>query len=158
MGRFGRFLDDGGCWGTFWRLFLAMDALTTFLLSRTSQGEEPLDTGGGRVFSSPSMPRLVFWPLPAPRRWRCFSALRSALVVWVVWYERYTKTKKIDDRCGWRLLRAQVCAGCQRNVPGRAQCRRGGPGAYTDRVKGKVRVRVKGLRVKGLRVNPNLNP
>jgi len=28
-----------------------MDALTTFLLSRTFQGEEPLDTGGGRVFS-----------------------------------------------------------------------------------------------------------
>jgi len=55
LGRFGRF---------FWRMedaegrsddFLAMDVLTTFLLSRTSQGEEPLDTdtGGGRV----SLPR-----------------------------------------------------------------------------------------------------
>jgi len=31
--------------------FLAMDALTTFLLSKSFQGEEPLDTGGGRVFS-----------------------------------------------------------------------------------------------------------
>jgi len=31
--------------------FLMIDALTTFLLSRTFQGEEPLDTGGGRVFS-----------------------------------------------------------------------------------------------------------
>ena len=28
--------------------------------------------------SSPSMPLLVFWPLLAPRRCRCFSALRSA--------------------------------------------------------------------------------
>ena len=50
----------------FWRMedaegrsddFLAMDVLTTFLLSRTSQGEEPLDTGGGRV----SLPRCLFW-------------------------------------------------------------------------------------------------
>jgi len=31
--------------------FLAMDALTIFLLSKSFQGEEPLDTGGGRVFS-----------------------------------------------------------------------------------------------------------
>jgi len=57
LGRFGRF---------FWRMvdvegrsddFLAMNVPTTFLLSRTSQGEEPLDTGGGRVF----LPRCLFW-------------------------------------------------------------------------------------------------
>ena len=33
------------------------------------------------VGSSPSMPRLVFWPLLAPRRRHCFSALRTAVVV-----------------------------------------------------------------------------
>jgi len=27
---------------------------------------------------------FCFWPLLAPRRWRCFSALRSAFAVWVV--------------------------------------------------------------------------
>ena len=43
----------------------------------------------------------------------------------------------LDDRRGWRLLRAQkVCAGCQRNVPERAQCRRGGPGAETGTPEG----------------------
>jgi len=60
-------MDDGTFRTFFWMMedaeghsddFLAMDALTTFLLSgqpevnpRTLQGEEPLDTGGGRVFS-----------------------------------------------------------------------------------------------------------
>jgi len=57
LGRFGRI---------FWRMedtegrsddFLAMDVLTTFLVSRTSQGEEPLDTGGGRV----SLTRCLCW-------------------------------------------------------------------------------------------------
>ena len=51
---------------SFWRMedaegrsddFLAMDVPTTFLLSRTSQGEEPLDTGSGRG----SLPRCLFW-------------------------------------------------------------------------------------------------
>jgi len=36
--------------------------------------------------SSPSMPHLVLWPLLALRR-RPRFALRSACVVWVVWYE-----------------------------------------------------------------------
>jgi len=35
-----------------------------------------------------SMRLLVFWPLLAPRSRHCFSALRSAVVVWVVCYER----------------------------------------------------------------------
>jgi len=64
---------------------------TRNLLSRTFQREEPLDTGDGRVFSLE--PLLVFWPLLVPRRRLYFSALRSAVVVWVVWYERYTKNE-----------------------------------------------------------------
>jgi len=56
--------------------------------------------------SPPSMQFLVFWPLLALRRWRCFSALRSALVVYVLCYERYTK--QLDAASGllatrWRL-------------------------------------------------------
>jgi len=47
--------------------------------------------------SSPSMPLLVFWPLLAPRRWHYFSALRSAVVEWVVWYESTKKEKNYDE-------------------------------------------------------------
>ena len=42
------------------------------------------------------MPLLVFWPLLAPRRQHCFSALRSAVVVWIVWDERQKKIISIN--------------------------------------------------------------
>jgi len=78
--------------------FLAMDVLTTFLLSKTSQGEEPLDTGGSRVpvpGFSPSMPLLVFWPLLALRRRQCFSLWALAVCgVRVVCHEREREKKK----------------------------------------------------------------
>jgi len=41
--------------------------------------EEALDTAAAG--SSPSMALLVYWPLLAPQRRHCFSALRSAVVV-----------------------------------------------------------------------------
>jgi len=54
-----------------------MDALTTFLLSRTFQGEQNLDTGGGRVFSLYASFGLLVTTL---RRWRCVSALPQLLL------------------------------------------------------------------------------
>jgi len=54
------------------------DALTVFF-SRGPFREKNLSIPAA-AGSSPSMPLLVFWPLLAPRRWRYFSALRSAFV------------------------------------------------------------------------------
>jgi len=59
--------------------FLTTDALKIFLLSRTFQGEDPPDTGGGRVFPlDASFGLLATISASAPAH---FSTLRSAVVV-----------------------------------------------------------------------------
>jgi len=57
----------------------------------TNQGEEPPDTGGGRVFSLDATSDLLATRRRLGRRGGS-CALRAAFVVWVVWYEGFTHT------------------------------------------------------------------
>jgi len=63
-----------------------------FFLSRTSQGEEPLDTGGGRV----SLPRCLFWSSGHCQRFGAGNVSRSGLSPFVVFelYDMRDKKKK----------------------------------------------------------------
>jgi len=100
IGTFRTFLwEDGGCCEGRSDYFLAMNTLTTttfFLLSRTSQGEEPLalDTGGGRV----SLPRCLFWSSGHCQRFGAGNvSSRSGLSPFVV-FELYDMRDKQNNK------------------------------------------------------------
>jgi len=61
-------------------IHIYLEKMTTFLLSRTSRGEEPLDTGGGRV----SLPRCLFWSSGYCQRFGAGNVSRSGLSPFVV--------------------------------------------------------------------------
>ena len=66
--------------------------------STAPKKEEPPDTGGGRVFSLDATFGLLATRRRLGRR-RDSSALRSALVVWVVCYEGFTPPPQMSIPC-----------------------------------------------------------